>query len=264
MLDFSGVLQVADIIRTSTGEKLDWPMVDDTGNTGVRIGEGATEATASDPSWQRLSLYAHTYSSSVLKVSRTLLRDSIMNLVVLLGDMLGTRIGRKQNLDFTTGSGAGDAPKGIVTGSTLGVTSSVATAIAFDEIIDLEHAIDPSRRNGASYMFHDGILQVLRKLKDGEGNYLWSNGTQAGAADMINGRPFNINQDMQSTVATATKTVLFGQMNQYKVRQVDGMRMQRLIELYAATNEDGFVVHTDADGGVLNAGDNPIQHLLQS
>jgi HK97 family phage major capsid protein len=263
-LDYSGVMQVADLIRTPTGEQLIWPMVDDTSNTGRRIGEGnsATEATAA--AWKRLTLHSHTFTSDALKISRQLLRDSIFNLVGLIGNMLGTRIGRKFNTDFTLGSGGGNAPLGIVVGSALGVTSASATAIAFDEIIDLEHSVDPSRRNGATYMFHDGVLQALRKLKDGDGNYLWSNGTQAGQVDMINGRAYNINQDMQSTVATATKTVLFGQMSQYKVRQVNSMKMQRLTELYALEDEDAFIVYTYADGGILNAGDDPIKHLLQA
>lgn len=262
LLDFSGVMQVADVLRTATGEQLIWPMVDDTSNSGIRVGEGVDVGDATNPSFKRLILHSHIYTSRELKVSRTLLRDSIMNLVSIIGDMLGTRIGRKLNTDFTVGSGGGDAPRGIVTASALGVTAASTSAIAFDEVIDLEHAIDPARRSGAAYMFHDSILQILRKLKDGEGRYLWSNGTQEGGPDMINGRPYFINQDMASTVASTNKTMLFGQLNQYKVRQVEDFRMQRIVEKFADTNEDAFIGYLDADGGLLNAGDDPVQHLV--
>jgi len=154
MQDFSGVLQVADIIRTSTGELLYWPTADDTGNTGSRVGEGADAGTATDPTFGRVSWNAYTFTSGQLQVSRDLLTDSIFNLEEIIGQMMGERLGRKQNTDYTTGGGGGNSPRGIVNASALGVTAASATAIAYDEVIDLEHSIDPSRRNlpGVGYM----------------------------------------------------------------------------------------------------------------
>lgn len=266
MLDYSGVLQVAEVIRTTTGEIIRWPTVDDTGNTGSRVGESADAGTASNPTFGRLNLSAHTYTSGQLNVSRSLLTDSIMDMEGLVGEMMGVRIGRKQNTDFTTGTGGGNAPLGIVTASSAGKTAASATAIAFDELIDLAHSVDPAYRSqpGVGYMFNDGILQVIRKLKDGNGQYLWTNGTQAGEPDRLNGFPFWINQAMQSTVATATKTVLFGWLSQYKVRQVDEVRIQRLIERRAEYDEDAFIAYVRADGGLLNPGVNPVKHLVQA
>lgn len=264
MLDFSGVLQVADVIRTDNGEPLYWPTVDDTANTGSRVGEGADAGTASDPSFGRVSWSAYDFTSGLLNVSRNLLTDSIFNLEEVIGQLMGERLGRKQNTDYTTGGGGGIAPRGIVTASTAGKTAASATAIVFDELIDLEHSIDPSRRNmpGVGYMFHDSILQALRKLKDGEGRYLWQSGANAGAPDTLNARPYAVNQAMASTIASGAKTVLFGQLSAYKVRQVGQIRLQRLVERRAEFNQDVFIAYLRADGNLLDAGDHPVKHLV--
>ena len=267
LLDYSGVLQVAEVLRTSTGETLLWPMVDDTSNTGSRVGESNDAGSASDPTFGRLRLNAHTFTSGQMNVSRSLLTDTtVIDLETLIGDMLGTRIGRKMNTDFTTGGGGGTAPLGIVTGSSAGKTAASATAIVFDELIDLAHSVDPAYRSqpGAGYMMHDSILQVIRKLKDGNGQYLWSNGTQAMEPDRINGFPYWINQAMQSSVATGTKTVLFGLLRNYKVRMVNELRIQRLIERRAEYDEDAFIAYMRADGGLLNPGVNSVKHLVQA
>lgn len=263
MLDFSGVLQVAGTIRTNTGEPYIWPTIDDTSNTGTIVGESQDAGTASDPSMGQVIWHAFDFTSGILKVSRTLLADSPVNLEEEIGSLLGERLGRKQNTVYTTGAGGGIQPRGIVTAAYLGKTTAANNAIVFDELIDLEHSVDPSRRNlpGVGYMFHDSILQYLRKLKDGNGNYLWQSGANTGAPDRINNRPYAINQAMASSIASGNKTVLFGQLSQYKVRQVAQIRIQRLVERFAEYNQDAFIAYMRADGNLLDAGDHPVRYM---
>ena len=92
----------------------------------------------------------------------------------LIGDLLGERLGRRANLELTTGDGTGD-PNGIVTASSAGKVAASTSAITWDEIIELEHSVDPAYRMGPKvcYMFNDNVLRDVRKLKDGDGNYLW-------------------------------------------------------------------------------------------
>jgi HK97 family phage major capsid protein len=138
--------------------------------------------------------------------------------------LLGERLGRIANSQLTVGTGS-SAPNGIVTASTLGVTSASTTAITFDEIIDLEHSVDPAYRVGpkVAYMLNDSTLKTVRKLKDGEGNYLWQRGdVQGGVPATINGRRFYVNQAMGSIPpsATATRVMQFGDFGKYYVRKV--------------------------------------------
>ena len=263
MLAFGGMLQVADIMRTESGNDLPWPTADDTTNTGVQLSESTSIGSSVDPSIGQLVFKAYKFSSKLILVPVELLEDSAFNIAAVIGQMLGERLGRISNTKFTTGTGAA-TPRGLLTASTLGVTAASATAIAADEILDLLHSIDPAYRIGARFMMHDSILLSVRKLKDANGQYLWSDGLKGGTPDTLAGFPVSINQDMQSSVVTATKTIVFGQLNKYKVRQVRSIRLRRLVERYADTDQEGFVAFLRQDGNLLDAGTAPVKHLLQA
>lgn len=263
-LDYSGVLQVAEVIRTDNGEPMSWPTIDDTANTGSRVGEAQDAGTAGDPVVGRTAWSAFDFTSGLLNVSRSLLADSIFNLEQTIGSLMGERLGRKQNTDYTTGGGGGNSPAGIVTRATLGKTAASSTAIVWDELIDLEHSIDPSLRGqtGVGYMLHDSILQAVRKLKDGNGQPIWQSGWNAGVPDRLNNRLYWINQAMTSSIASGAKTVLFGKLSQYKVRQVGSLVLQRLVERRAEFNQDVFIAYMRGDGNLLDAGDHPVKYLV--
>jgi len=147
--------------------------------------------------------------------------DSIFSMEQLLGSLLGERLGRIANLQLTTGSGS-SAPNGVVTASSLGKTAAATSAVTFDEIFDLEHSVDPAYRMSPKtrYMFNDSTLLAVRKLKDGDGNYLWQQGNViAGAPSTFNGRAYSINQAMDS-LAAAKKVITFGDFSKYYVRKV--------------------------------------------
>lgn len=260
LLAFGGVRQVAEVLRTATGAALSWPTIDDTSNVGQIEGEGDAIATQ-DIATSELVLNAYKYSSDAVLVSAELLQDSAFNLAGLLGDILGERLGRKTNADFTTGSGTG-APKGIVTASTAGKTAAATNAITADEIIDLYHSVDPAYRGSAAFMLHDSIVAIIRKLKDSTNQYLWQPGMQAGVPDRLLGHPVVVNQSMASSLSASTKAILFGDLSKYKVREVGSIRLRRLVERYADTDREAFIAFWRGDGDLLNAGTNPVKHLI--
>lgn len=264
MLAYGGMFQVAEIIRTAQGEPMRWPTASDTSNTGRQVGENASHDSGTDPTFGEVVWNAYTFTSDIVKVPNELMTDSVFNLATILGAMLGERLGRIQNTKYTTGTGS-STPYGIVTRATAGVTSAGSTSIAFDELIELEHSLDPSRRAmpGVGYMFHDSILKALRKLKDGEGRYLWQSGANSGAPSTLNTYPYTINQDMASSIATTNVTILFGQLTQYKIRQVGSIVLRRLDERFADNNQTGFLAIMRGDGNLLDAGDGPVRKLTQ-
>ena len=262
LLAFGGMREVAEIIRTDSGNDLPWPTADDTSNTGELLAEN-TEVAEQDVTVGQITWKAYKYSSKMIKVPVELLQDSAFNLPSVLAGMLATRLARITNTHYTTGNAA-SKPNGVVTASGLGVTTASATAITGDEIIDLIHSLNPAYRVGARFMFHDNILLYVRKLKDGMGQYLWGSGLNGGSADTLAGYPFTINQDMQSSVATATKTMLFGQFSKYKIRDVREIRVRRLPERYAELDQEAFVAFLRTDGNLLDAGTDPIKHMLQA
>lgn len=261
MLAFGPMLQIAHVIRTTNANPLPWPTGNDTGNSGRQIGEGVAVSTQ-DPSLAAKTLLAYKFTSDEVLVSFELLRDNAVNLAMVLGEMLGERLGRIQNTKFTTGTGAATA-EGILTGATLGVTAGSATEITTDEVIDLEAAVDPAYRGDPSfaYMCHDNVRLHFRKKKTGDGQYIWQPGLQMGDPDRLNGRPLHINQDMASSIASGNKTLIAGPMRKYKIRQVGAIRMYRLTERHRENDQDAFLAFVEADGKLLDAGTNPVQYL---
>lgn len=259
LLAFGGVLQSSEIMRTAGRERLRWPTVNDTSNKGRRIGESAAVTSTAQPTFAKLFWDAYKYTSDEILVPFELLAGTPFDLPGVLGRMLGERIGRKLADDFTTGTGA-EQPRGIVTAATT-FSAAGATSIAWDDLEGLESSVDPAYRVGAAYMMHDTIRKQLRLLKDGVGRPLWADGPNAGQPATLRGYPFFINQSMASAAASGAKTILFGQLSRYKVREVGAIRIYRLQERFRENDQDAFLAFLEADGNLVDAGTAPVKVL---
>lgn len=210
-------------VATASGNPMKVPTVNDTSVPAVAHAEGGAlvDDGGSDVTFGQKSLDAYAFDTEFIRWSWELDMDSIFSMESLLGTLLGERLGRIANAQLTVGTGV-SAPNGIVTASTLGKTAAATAAITWDEIIDLEHSVDPAYRGSpkARYMFNDSTLNAVRKLKDGSGNYLWQRGdVQNGTPASFNGRAYSVNQAMDS-LGAAKKVMLFGDFSKYFVRKV--------------------------------------------
>jgi HK97 family phage major capsid protein len=263
MLDYSGMMQVAEIIRTEGGGEMPWVTSDDTANEGEFIGETQTIDGSTEPTLGQQSWFAFKCHAKMIKVPQELIEDNAFNLVERIGGWLGERLGRIKERKFTLGTGV-KQPRGITLDSTLGVTAASATAILFDELISLQGSIDPAYDRNARWMMNRLIAIAIRKLKDTTNNYLWQPSVQAGQPDLLLNRGVTYNSFMQSTLATATKTVFYGDFSKYKVREVRKVRLVRLDERYAELDQVAFDALQRVDGKLLDTGTAPVKHLLQA
>lgn len=259
LLAFGGMRLVSNIISTSTGNELPIPTENDTSQTGELIANETTAVGEQALTFGQLVLNAYTYSSKMIPVSWLLMQDSATNLPALIGRRAGERIGRLANAHFTTGTGSAQ-PKGIVTAATSsGVTTSGAAAIAYDDLVDLEHSVDIAYRTGASWMMHDTSVKILKKLKETTGLPIWVPAMTAGEPGTILGYPFVVNNSMPT--GTASKAVIFGQLSKYIIREVRDVTLVRLDERYAEYLRTGFFAYARLDGDLLDAGTNPVKYL---
>lgn len=261
---FTGeVERLAKKLNTASGGLLDYPTVDDTGTNAVLTSEAAA-VTVADMTFANAQLSAYNYSSLV-KVSQQLLQDSAFDLNAFLVEAMGERIARVTNAAFSTDNGS-SKPQGIVTGSTKGADAAGATAITADDVLNLIYSVDASYRNKESFglMAHDNIISAIRSLGVGASNDfpIFIPSMEMGQPDRIFGVPVYVNNDMQSTIATATKTLLAADFSKFVVRNAGGIQMLRLNERFADELEVGFVAYKRADSRVLNSA--AIKHLLQA
>jgi len=263
MLAFNGPRRVCRVLRTATGNALPLPTSDDTGNSGALLAENTTIGSSVESTFGVKTLNAYKYSSTPIMISQELLEDSAFNLSSVIAEQLGERLGRITAAHFTTGTGSSQ-PNGIVTATSAGKTTAAVAAITAQELIDLEHSIDPAYRDLASvgYMFHDNVLAYLRKLVDGDSRPLWNSGMSAGVPDTLHGRPYTVNQQMSSTITATDKTVLFGAFEKYVIRDVSSVRLYRLEERYRDLDQTGFIAFSRHDGELINTG--AVKHLIQA
>jgi len=261
LLEFGGVREVATVIRTESGNQIDLPTVNDSGNTGSVEGENDGLATT-DVVFGVKSLNAYKVSSDLVKIPFELLQDSAFDLGSLLGRLLGERIARNASALYTTGSGSSTV-NGVVTASAAGVTAAGASAITSDELVDLFHSVGRAYRRNGTWMLNDSTAKYVRKLKDGDSNYLWQPSLSMGLPDTLFGAPVITNDDM-AEIATGNKTVLFGDFSRYYIRDAGAVRLIRLNERFADNDQIGWVAILRTDGELANAGTNPIKHLVQA
>lgn len=259
MKAYGGMLQVSDILITDGGNPLNFPTNDDTSAKAVLVSEGGS-ATVQDTTFAQRTLNAFMYRDLV-KLSYELIQDSAFDIEAYIVRLMGTRFGRAANESLTTGTGSGQ-PNGVVTASTLGKTAASATAFTFAEIIDLIHSVDPEYRRNGRFMMHDSVLAYIKKLSIGasDARPLWQPSFIVGEPATIDGYQYTINQDMDSTINTASKIILFGDFRQYLVRQVRTLQISRNESLYMATGEIGYFGFARWDGELLNTA--AVKHLV--
>lgn len=214
---------ICTVINTSSGNPMKLPTVDDTAVVAVAHTEGTalTDDGGSDVTFGQKSLDAYAFDTEFVRWSWELDTDSIFSMEALLGNLLGERLARIANSQLTVGTGS-SAPNGVATASGAGITAASATAITSDELINLVHSVDPAYRTAPKvrFMMNDTTLSAVRKLKDGQGNYLWQMGNiQGGVPASLLGYPISINQAMAG-LTTGSRSVLFGDFGKYYVRKV--------------------------------------------
>jgi HK97 family phage major capsid protein len=258
---FGGVRKAARQISTASGNPLAWPTATDVTTVGELLGEN-TAAGQANPTFGTVSFGAYTFSTKMVNVSNQLLQDSAFDIEAFLREAFVNRIGRAQNSYFTTGTGSSQ-PMGINTAATAGPTTGTTLVVTYDDLVELEHSVDPAYRQGAKFMISDAVLKGIKKLKDTLGNPLWVPGVASNAPDRILGYEYIINQDMPSVVS-GHNLALFGSLDKYLIRDVKELAILRLNERYADMYQTAFIGFARADANLIDAGTHPVKALVSA
>ena len=240
--------QLAHVITTSSGDKK-IPVVATKGSASWVDEEGVIPE--SDDAFGQVSIGAYKLAT-MIKVSEELLNDSVFNLESYIAKEFARRIGTKEEEAFFIGDGTGK-PTGIFNetgGAQLGVTAASATAITLDEVMDLFYSLKSPYRKKATFVMNDATVKAIRKLKDGNGQYIWQPSITAGAPDTILNRPVKTSAYVP-TLGAGAKSIAFGDFSYYWVADRQGRSFKRLNELFAATGQVGFMATQRVDGKLI-------------
>lgn len=240
--------KLAKIIQTSSGDRK-IPVVTTHGSASWLDEEELYPD--SDEVFGQTSIGAYKLGTFI-KVSDELLSDSVFDLQNYISTEFARRIGSKEEEAFFVGDGSGK-PTGIFAatgGAQLGVTTAGATAITVDEVIDLFYSLKSPYRKKAVFVMNDATVKTIRKLKDGQGQYLWQPSLTAGTPDMILNRPVYTSAYIPAIEAGA-KSIAFGDFGYYWIADRQGRAFKRLNELFATTGQVGFMATQRVDGKLI-------------
>jgi HK97 family phage major capsid protein len=253
---FGGMREVASIISTAGGNSMNWPTSDGTAEVGEIVGQN-TAASVGEVSFGTIGLNPFYYSSKQIALPLELIQDSAIDVVGFVVARLATRIARIQNAHFTTGAGT-TLPDGIVPRAgvgKVGVSGQTLTA-SYDDLIDLIHSVNSAYRSSGRFMLNDLSLAVVRKLKDSTGRPIWTpgdmEGITGGLPSTLAGYAYTVNDDCP-VMAPSAKSIVFGDLAQYMIRDVAGTTTLRRFDdsAFALKNQVGFCGWTRSGGNLM-------------
>ena len=239
---------LATVIRTTSGTRK-IPIAEDSGEASwIDEGEEIPEA---DATFGQTTLAAYKMGT-MIKISNELLHDSAFDLASYIARRFGVRMGNAEEKAFITGDGQGK-PLGLLAetgGVPVGVTAASETAVTFDEIFDLYYALKSPYRKKAKFLCNEALLLQLMKIKDKNDNYIWKPSLEVGKPDTVLSRPI-ITSSYMPAITKGEKALLFGDFSYYWIADRQNRTFKRLNELYARTDQVGFISTQRVDGKLI-------------
>lgn len=208
---------------------------------------GAGWATETDPSVEtstpqveRITIPLHELSA-LPKASQRLLDDSAFNVEEWLAARIADKFSRAEGNAFISGDGV-DKPKGFLTYNTAdndtvawgelghvltGADGDFAAVNPADAIVDLVYALGARYRANASFVMNSKTAGAVRKMKDADGRFLWTDGLASGEPARLMGYPVLISEDMPD-IASWSPAISFGDFHAgYTIAERPDLRILR-------------------------------------
>jgi len=202
--------------------------------------ETAAATETATPQVERISIPLHELSA-LPKASQRLLDDSAFNVEDWLAGRIADKFARSEGMAFISGNGI-DKPTGFLNYPAVadglwswGNLGYVATGAAgdfnatnqADAIVDLVYALGARYRANATFVMNSKTAGAVRKMKDVDGRFLWSDGLAAGEPARLMGYPVLIAEDMPDIALDAT-AIAFGDFGAgYTVAERPDLRILR-------------------------------------
>ncbi|MFD6421714.1 phage major capsid protein [Streptomyces sp. NPDC060198] len=187
-----------------------------------------------------------------VKISRTLLRLTSGSAETIVRDRIAYKFGVTQEKAYMTGDG-NKKPLGLFTASPDGIpvgrdiATGLATGFTGDGLINAKYALKTAYMNKARWLFHRDGLREIRKIKTGDGVYVWQPGLAADQPDKILDVPFIASEWAPNTFTDGLYSGMIGDFSYYWIAESLTLEIQRLVELYAETNQVGFIGRQEGD-----------------
>lgn len=231
------------------------------GASGGWVGEKDARAETDTP---EIHLFAPAWAEvyALPKITQKLLDEPDFDVAAWLLEELNTVEAEMEGKAFISGNGV-KQPKGLLAYPTVANASWVFGKLGFitsggaetladaDKLIDLQHAVKPVYRRNAAWLMNDATAAVIRKMKDGDGNYIWRSGLLAGDPDTLLGKPVEIDDNMPAVGADAFP-IAFGDFKRGYLIGDHAVGRRLLRDPYTEKAFVKFYQYKRVFGGVVN------------
>jgi HK97 family phage major capsid protein len=258
--------KLATVMQVTQAESLGIPSLDADPADADWTAEILTGSEDSTMKFGKRELRPHPVAK-LIKVSAKLLRASAMDPEGIVIDRLGYKFAVTAEKGYLVGTG-NQQPLGVFTATADGIstardvnTGNTATAIGADNLFEVKFKCKQQYWDRGVWIFHRDALKNLMKLKDTNGQYLWTvTGmlAQRGLGEGILGNgatqptlvgsPVYLSEYAPNTFTTGKYVGIFGDFSRYWIADSLALQFQRLVELYAATAQVGFIGRLETDG----------------
>lgn len=188
-----------------------------------------------------------------IKVSETLLRRSTINVDEFVRERLAIAFGEAEEKAFLTGPGTTE-PLGVFTVDAAGISSgrdvdedNTTTAFTADGLINAQMFVQAQYRRNGSWIFHRDGVKLIRKLKDNDGHFIFQPALMPNVPDSLLGDPLRESEFAPNTFTTGLLVGIYGDFANYWIVDALTMTIRVLVELFAATNQVGYLGRLEAD-----------------
>ncbi|MCV6586326.1 MAG: phage major capsid protein [Marinibacterium sp.] len=231
----ASIRSVANVVNV---EATSFDVLVDRTEAGAGWATEAADATETDtPTIERITIPLHELSA-LPKASQRLLDDSAFDIEGWLAKRIAEKFARAEASAFVTGDGV-DKPRGFLNHTKVlnsnwnwqrigflptGADGALASA---DPIVDLIYALDAEYRPNATFVMSSKTAATIRKMKDADGRFLWSDGLAAGEPAQLMGYPVMISEDMPE-ISNGSFSIAFGDFAAgYTIAERPDMRVLR-------------------------------------
>lgn len=189
-----------------------------------------------------------------IRISKDLINTSAIAIEDIVRDRFVHKYAVTEEKAYLTGNGTGK-PLGLFVASANGIPTTrdvsednTTTSIKFDGLINAKYLLKAQYLARASWIFHRDALKQLAKLKYTDGKYIWEQSVQVGQPDRLLGKPLFMSEYAPNTFTAGLYVGIIGDFSFYWIVDSLDLEMQRLVELYAETNQIGYISRKKGDG----------------
>ena len=231
------------------GGTLNIPYYDEsTSEITVSYADEFAEPEASAGQFKSIELKGYLVGA-LSKISRSLINNSNFPIV----DYVVGKIAEKFSLwiDRELIRGTSNKIEGL-SGITQIVTTAASTVITADELIDAQDTVPDVFQPNCVWIMSKAARTAVRKLKDGEGNYLLNKDATTKWGYTLFGRPVYIS-DAVDGIAAGKTPIFYGDPSGLAIKTSEGFSLQLLLEKYATQHAVGAVAWMELDAKIENA-----------